>query len=289
VRLNPFANVETIRGPDGAIDGLRIVAPVKRRGLQTNVILRADDEAAFVARRRAVLSALLDAEQGRDGWVSSDPGQRAFLRQCGLFVEDGECPADVDPPFLCFASEHLTPDPGELARRGFVIVHGFFTASTLSPFREYYTRLIDEGFAQYGGEGGEPHRWVLHNDDAGRMLQAAVLPAVQLIAGEALKPSFCYLLRYLEGATLEAHRDRAQCAITAVLQVDFDPVPSGATPWPLHFHTASGVEAASLAVGDLVVFRGTQVEHYRDALTCGRSSTSLAFCFVPERYSGSRD
>jgi len=287
VLLNPFAKVETIRGADGAIDGLRIVAPVKGRGLQTSLILRADDEAAFVARRRAVLSALLDAEQGRDGWASPDPVHQRFLRQCGLFVEDRECPAAVDPPFLCSTSEYVTPDPGELARRGFVVVQGFFSPSTLAPFREYYTQLIDEGFAQYGGEGGEPRRWVLHNDDAGRMLQAAVLPAVQLIAGEALKPSFCYLLRYLEGATLEAHRDRAQCAITAVLQVDFDPVPSGATPWPLHFHTASGVEAASLAVGDLVVFRGTQVEHYRDALTCGRSSTSLAFCFVPTDFTGS--
>jgi hypothetical protein len=289
VLLNPFAKVEAIRGPAGAIDGLRIVAPVKGRGLQTNVLLRADDEAAFVARRRAVLSALLDAEQGRDGWASSVPVQQAFLRQSGLFVEDGECPGDVDPPFLCSTSDYLTPDRGELARRGFVIVHGFFGASTLAPFREYYTQLIDEGFAQYGGEGGEPHRWVLHNDDAGRMLQSSVLPVVQLIAGEALKPSFCYLLRYLEGATLEAHRDRAQCAITAVLQIDFDPPLSGATPWPLHFHTGSGVASASLAVGDLVVFRGTQVEHYRDALTCGRSSTSLACCFVPTDFTGALD
>ena len=289
--LNPFARVETIRDPRGAIDGLRIVAPVKGRGLQTNLILRADDEIAFVARRRAVLAALLDTEQGRDGWASSDPLQQAFLRECGLFVEDRECPGDVDPPFLCFTSEYLTPEPGELARRGFVIVREFFTASTLAPFREYYTQVIDEGFARYGGEGGEQHRWVLHNDEAGRMLQASVLPVVQLIAGEALKPSFCYLLRYLEGATLETHRDRAQCAITAVLQVDFDPAPQGPTPtpWPLHFRTEGGVTSALLAVGDLIVFRGTQVEHYRDALTCGRSSTNLAFCFVPADFTGSLD
>jgi hypothetical protein len=253
------------------------------------VILRADDENAFLARRRAVLSALLDAEQDRDGWVSSDPAQQAFLRQCGLFVEDRECPRAIDSPFLCWTSESLPPDPGGLARRAFVIVREFFTASTLAPFRAYYTRLIDEGFAQYGGEGGEAHRWVLHNDDAGRMLQGAALPVVQSIAGEALKPSFCYLLRYLEGATLERHRDRAQCAITAVLQLDFDPAPSGATPWPLHFRTEGGIESASLAVGDLVIFRGTQVEHYRDALTCGRSSTSLAFCFVPRDFTGSLD
>lgn len=289
MRLNPFARIETIRTPAGTIDGLRIVAPVKARGLQTTLLLRADDPESFAARRRVVLSALLDAEQGRDAWSATDPAHQAFLRGCGLFVGDDECPLEVVAPFLCFTTETLLPEPGELARRGFVIVRGFFTASALVPLREYYTQLIEEGFAQEGGEGGEPHRWVLHNDEAGRMLQPCVFSVVRLIAGEAVKPSFCYLLRYLEGATLEAHRDRPQCAVTAVLQVDFDPAPAGVTPWPLHFRRDGCVQSASLALGDLVVFRGTDVEHYRDALTCGRSSTNLAFCFVPEAFDGSLD
>jgi len=39
----------------------------------------------------------------------------------------------------------------------------------------------------------------------------------------------------------------------------------------------------------LLVFRGTKVVHFREPLTCGRSSTSLAFCFVAEDFSGPRD
>jgi hypothetical protein len=104
-----------------------------------------------------------------------------------------------------------------------------------------------------------------------------------------VKPSFTYLIKYLEGAALESHRDRDQCAVTAVLQVDFDPEPSGPTPWPLIFLTPTGPEPVSLALGDLLVFRGTAIEHYRDPLACGRSSTNLAFCFVPESFAGTLD
>lgn len=74
-----------------------------------------------------------------------------------------------------------------------------------------------------------------------------------------------------------------------VLQLDFDPASAGPTPWPLHFRRGGRIESASLAIGDLIVFRGTDVEHYRDELTCGRSSTSLAFCFVAENFEGSLD
>jgi hypothetical protein len=66
VQLNPFARVETIRGAANAIGGIRIVAPVKGRGLQTTLILRSDDSDGFGPRRRAVLSALFDAQTGID-------------------------------------------------------------------------------------------------------------------------------------------------------------------------------------------------------------------------------
>ena len=49
----------------------------------------------------------------------------------------------------------------------------------------------------------------------------------------------------------------------------------------------ASVEA--LAAGDLIVLRGIQVEHRRAASTSGRSSTNLAFCFVPTDFAGSLD
>jgi hypothetical protein len=297
VQLNPFARVETIRGAANAIGGIRIVAPVKGRGLQTTLILRSDDSDGFGPRRRAVLSALFDAQTGIDPWSRLSEVDRGFLERAGLFLTDTEMPGEVVVDAGVVAAREI--DAGQLARlRHDLRTHRtalqprIVTGTALGEMQRYYRALVEEGYAQYGGEGGEPHRWVLHNDALSRAMHPSLAAPVSAIAGLALKPSFSYLIVYLEGAALERHTDRPQCAITAVLQVDFDPEPvpaDGVAPWPLHFRRDGGVESMSLALGDLLVFRGTEVEHYREPLTSGHSSTSLAFCFVTEDFDGSLD
>ena len=288
MRLNPCARVETTRGPGGEIDGLRIVAPVKGRGLQRTWISRAEHPESFDRSRRAVLTALFDAQSGRDAWSGASSDERALFEASGLFVSDAQVPRDVAADVAPIDSACVMLD-GNLTQRDFVVIPGFARGPLLESLRRYYAALVDEGFAKFGGEHGEPHRWVLHNDAAARSLHAPLAPLISHVAGEPLKPSFTYLIKYLEGASLEAHRDREQCAVTAVLQVDFEPEPAGATPWPLIFLAPAGPENVSLALGDLLVFRGTSIEHYREPLTCGRSSTNLAFCFVPEAFSGTLD
>jgi hypothetical protein len=288
MRLNPCARVETTRGPGGEIDGLRIVAPVKGRGLQRTWISRADHPETFDRSRRAVLTALFDAQAGRDPWPAASADERRLFQSSGLFVSEAELPREVVPDLLPLDSVFVMLE-GDLTQRGFAVIPGFARGRLLESLRRYYAELVDEGFAKLGGEHGEPHRWVLHNDPAARILHAPLAALVSHVAGEPLKPSFTYLIKYLEGAALDAHRDRDQCAVTAVLQVDFDPEPSGPTPWPLFFLTPAGPDHVSLALGDLLVFRGTAIEHYREPLACGRSSTNLAFCFVPETFSGTLD
>lgn len=289
MRLNPCARVETTRGPAGEIDGLRIVAPVKGRGLQRTWISRADHPDRFDRARRAVLTALFDAQAGRDPWPGASRDEQSLFETSGLFVSDAEMPREVVPALPPFDPAVAAHVDGDLASRSVAVLRGFARGQLLDALRRYYAALVEEGFARFGGERGEPHRWVLHNDAAARSLHLPLAPLVSRLAGEPLKPSFTYLIKYLEGAALDAHRDRDQCAVTAVLQVDFDPEPIGPTPWPLVFLTAAGPERVFLAVGDLLMFRGTAIEHYREPLRCGRSSTNLAFCFVPESFDGALD
>ena len=289
MRLNPCARVETTRGPAGEIDGLRIVAPVKGRGLQRTWISRADHPDRFDRSRRAVLTALFDAQAGRDPWPGASRDEQSLFETSGLFVSDAEMPREVVPDLPPFDPTVVSNVDGDLASRSFAVLRGFARGQLLCALRQYYAALVEEGFARFGGEHGEPHRWVLHNDAAARSLHVPLAPLVSQVAAEPLKPSFTYLIKYLEGAALDAHRDREQCLVTAVLQVDFDPEPPAATPWPLIFLTRDGSEHVSLALGDLLVFRGTAIEHYREPLACGRSSTNLAFCFVPEAFSGDLD
>lgn len=289
MRLNPCARVETTRGPAGEIDGLRIMAPVKGRGLQRTWISRADHPDTFDRSRRAVLTALFDAQSGRDPWPGASRDEQSLFEMSGLFVSDAEMPREVVPELPPFDPAVVVNVDGDLASRSYAVLRGFARGRLLHALRQYYAALVEEGFARFGGEHGEPHRWVLHNDAAARSLHAPLAPLVSRLAAERLKPSFTYLIKYLEGAALDAHRDREQCAVTAVLQVDFEPEPRGTTPWPLIFATPEAPTPVFLSCGDLIVFRGTAIEHYREPLTCGRSSTNLAFCFVPEAFSGELD
>jgi hypothetical protein len=290
---NPFATVETICGPAREINGLRIVAPVKGRGLQRTLITRAENPDGFATLRRAVLSALLDARSGRDPWPQLSVEERDFLARAGLFVDSAEMPGQVSFDERNLPSVHRDADlegtaSAELRDSGIVVLPAVVSGSALDEMRRYYRALVAEGFVRFGGEGGEADRWILHDDPLSRAVHQRLASPVSAIAACAMKPTSSYLIVYLPGATLDRHRDRAHCAITVVLQVDFDPEPIGPTPWTLHFERGDARSSASLALGDAVVFRGHEIVHYRDSFTCGRSSTNLAFCFVPDTQSSNR-
>ena len=114
MKLNPFARVEAIRGSSGEIHGLRLVAPVKGRGLQTTSLSRSVDGEAFAARRKTVLSALFDAQCGRDPWAALSDPERDFLERTGLFVADANVPIDVTFDPAALAPTAIPPDRLEL-------------------------------------------------------------------------------------------------------------------------------------------------------------------------------
>jgi len=286
VILNPRAEVQTTRGSNGEIDGLRIVAPVRGRGLQRTSIARATDPAGFGRTRRLVLTALFDAQSGGDPWAGASIEARDLFERTGLFLAETAVPGPVRWEYD-LSGIHV--DTSDVSRQeSFAVVRAALPGPLLDALRQYCSDFVAEGYAVDGAPEGQL-RWVAHNDAVARALHPFLAPAVSAIVGEAMKPSFSYLVTYLEGAALRPHQDREQCAATAVLQVDFDPRPEGTTPWPLVFNSPGGREEAYLAVGDLIVFRGSAVEHYRDPLTSGRSSTNLAFCFVPADFTGPLD
>jgi hypothetical protein len=194
MRPNPFATIETIRGPAREINGLRIVAPVKGRGLQRTLITRAEDPDGFVAMRRVVLSALLDAQSGRNPWPELPVEDRDFLARSGLFVDGAEMPGEVSFNERNLPSVH--PDAvragstsAQLRDSGIVILPGLMSGSALDEMRRYYRALVAEGFVRFGGEGGETDRWILHDDPLSRVVHQRLGAPVSAIAGRAMKPT----------------------------------------------------------------------------------------------------
>jgi hypothetical protein len=162
------------------------------------------------------------------------------------------------------------------------LIHPFHIAA----LRRYYRQEIRRGAIRLGDDQSS-RRYAAHNEGVARFFHYQIANAVSAIVGDVIKPSYVYLASYLAGAALKKHIDRAQCEFSVTLCLDFSPEPDLATSWPIRLDTAEGTVAMYQALGDGLVYRGTQVPHYRHALQAEHTSTSIFFHYVPADFSGS--
>ena len=161
------------------------------------------------------------------------------------------------------------------------LIHPFHVAA----LRRYYRSLIRRGEVHLG-DNSSSRRYVAHNESVARFFHHQIARTVSAIAGEPIKPSYVYVASYLSGAELHKHTDREQCEFSVTLCLDFSPEPALETSWPIRLDTPHGAVAVYQALGDGLLYRGTQVPHHRDALSQGRTSTSIFFHYVPADFTG---
>jgi len=169
--------------------------------------------------------------------------------------------------------------------RGYAPIAGLIHPFHLAALRRYYRYMIRRGLIYLGDEQSS-RRYVAHNESVARFFHHQIANTISLIAGEPVKPSYVYLASYLSGAELRKHKDREQCEFSVTFCLDFTPEPRQATPWPIRLDTPKGKVTVFQALGDGLVYRGTQVPHYRDVLPAGQTSTSIFFHYVPAGFSG---
>jgi len=110
-------------------------------------------------------------------------------------------------------------------------------------------------------------------------LLARLLPTMQQITGKELVPSYSYARIYKKGDKLYRHIDRPQCPYSTTLHL-------GGDPWPLYIDTTGQVgvlkgfntdtivksdavpgKKVMLEPGDMLVYKGTVLEHWREPFT----------------------
>ena len=164
------------------------------------------------------------------------------------------------------------------------LIHPFHVGA----LRRYYRHLIRTGAIQLG-DGQSPWRYVAYNEPVARFFHQQITATLSAVAGEPLKPSYVYLASYLSGAELKKHTDRKQCEFSVTLCLDFSPEPALETPWPIRLDTPGGTATVYQALGDALSNRGTRLQHYRDCLGDGQTSTSIFFHYVPADFVGTLD
>ena len=119
-----------------------------------------------------------------------------------------------------------------------------------------------------------PNTYSHYGDMVMETLMIKVLPKMQKETGLQLVPTYSYARLYKTGDILKRHKDRPSCEISTTLNL-------GGAPWPIfidgtgsnnvideykniHKHDAPKGTKVLLEVGDMLVYSGCELEHWRE-------------------------
>jgi Sulfotransferase family len=175
----------------------------------------------------------------------------------------------------------------EFSHAGCCVLSSAVPTPQVSALGSYYRRLVAAGEWAAGDEQvHRRHGW--HNEAVARYFHHQLAATVGRVAGEPVKPTYCYVSAYGEGAVLRPHVDRKQCAFTVSLWLD-NGENAPAEAWPLWFETNIGRLSVEQQAGDAVVFLGCDLPHWREAPPTGAVSTTLLFHYVARDFIGALD
>ena len=77
-----------------------------------------------------------------------------------------------------------------------------------------------------------------------------------------LIPTYSYARIYKKGDVLERHKDRYSCEVSMTMNL-------GGDPWPIYLEPSGETDKEGVKVdlepGDALIYRGCEVEHWREA------------------------
>ena len=97
-------------------------------------------------------------------------------------------------------------------------------------------------------------------DAMSETLLLEVQPVMERATGLQLLPCYSYLRIYGPGAVLPKHLDRPSCEVSASLALGF----RAPSLWPLCVHADGQDKPIGLAPGDMLIYRGADVPHWRE-------------------------
>lgn len=246
--------------------------------------LKGFTETVFDRAGEPAFRAALDLAAGRDDMLTGlSPDIALALWGGGLIILPPERAASFAPPRFMASSDGFAAD-------GFALLRDCLTPAMVSTLAAYYRLEVDSGSARMSKGGVD--RWHLHNDPAGRVVQRALLPAVEALVDMPVTPSYSYASLYREGAMLPVHKDREQCEYTLSLLIDHQPVPAdGISPWAIQVHARPDAEPVDCfqSLGGGILFRGRDLPHGRKPLAAGQTCWTLLVHYVDAGFAGALD
>ena len=141
---------------------------------------------------------------------------------------------------------------------GYLIIPKILSGELLDFIGIYaYNRARIEGCE--GTENNQvPNTPMFDNDYVMENLSDFLLPKIESAVGMKLLPTYTFFRVYKAGDILKKHKDRPACEVSATMLIGANYSPT----WPLYIEGESIVQEP----GDMAVYRGCEVEHWRDPM-----------------------
>jgi hypothetical protein len=109
-------------------------------------------------------------------------------------------------------------------------------------------------------------------------LMTFMLPHMEKHTGLSLCPTYTYYRVYRPGMTLEKHIDRPSCEIstTICMGIEYINPPVSDYNWGMYMGENNMIQQLP---GDLIIYRGCEVEHWRDPFVSGEGSYQVQAFF----------
>ena len=143
--------------------------------------------------------------------------------------------------------------------------------------------IYDNGMFGTWGDTQIPNTYSHYSDFVMETLLVKMLPVMAEETGLDLIPTYSYARLYKKGDELRRHKDRPSCEISTTLNLGGDPWPifidgTGATSVideykKIHKPNAPKGTKVLLEVGDMLVYSGCELEHWREPFegsVCGQ-------------------
>lgn len=159
---------------------------------------------------------------------------------------------------------------GERFQRDKYLQVSGFLAPDLSRVASDYALLRRAFFMQTEGRDAQvAGTHSVYGDTLMETLLLNCLPKMESLTGLTLYPTYSYYRVYKPGDELKKHRDRRSCEISASICLGYDYVTDDPDyRWKIYID-GKGI---ALDPGDAVIYKGCEVEHWRDLFNAGENS-----------------
>jgi hypothetical protein len=112
------------------------------------------------------------------------------------------------------------------------------------------------GYGKTNGDSQVPTSHVVDHEIVFETLLEKIWPQIEALLGTSLSPTYAYARLYGNGDELKIHKDRPACEISMTVQLGR----SHHYAWPIYM----GGKRYDMAEGDAVIYRGCDIEHWRN-------------------------